>query len=230
MPPFRSPVTLRSRIRRFAAAVVLGAATFGAATVVTEGGAASAINEGELTVNALASEISASASNAVMALEAYEVSGEPADARTLAWHRAITARYTAQQLGYDELEMVAAWSAAPLGHQRAVLGALTQIGVPYRSNSSLEGVGFDCSGLTTYAWSGAGVDLFRQSGSQINEAAPLTREVARAGDLVYYPGHVMLYLGIHDAVVHSVHTGRTVEVDTISERRRNTVRWGDPTS
>ena len=52
------------------------------------------------------------------------------------------------------------------------------------------------------------------------------RESAKAGDLAYYPGHVMLYLGVDDAVVHSVQTGRTVEVDTM---RRGSVRFGDPT-
>ena len=106
---------------------------------------------------------------------------------------------------------------------------MTQIGVPYRTNTSQENVGFDCSGLTTFAWSRAGVQLTRQSSAQIREASPLDRASARAGDLVQYPGHVMMYLGIGDAVIHSVQRGRTVELDTISERRTNSVRFGDPT-
>ncbi len=115
--------------------------------------------------------------------------------------------------------MVQAWSSTPLDHQRAVLAAMSQVGVPYRTNTSQEGVGFDCSGLTTYAWGRAGVGLPRQSGAQINEAAPVDRATAKAGDLVYYPGHVMMYLGVGDAIIHSVQTGRTVEIDTISGRR-----------
>ncbi len=184
----------------------------------------------ELPVNELAAEVTAAASAAVDALEAYLDSGSVADERNLAWHRSITARYTAQQLGYDELAMVEAWSAAPIAKQRAVLGALTQVGVPYRTNTSVEGEGFDCSGLTTYAWAGAGVELFRQSGSQISSAERVTRETAEAGDLVHYPGHVMLYLGVEDAIVHSVQTGRTVEIDTISSSRRNSVSFGDPSN
>jgi hypothetical protein len=39
----------------------------------------------------------------------------------------------------------------------------------------------------------------------------------------------MMYLGVGDAVIHSVMRGRTVELDTISERRSNSVRFGDPT-
>ena len=50
-----------------------------------------------------------------------------------------------------------------------------------------------------------------------------------AGDLIHYPGHIMMYLGVDDAIVHSVQTGRTVEVDTLSQRHRDRVRWGDPT-
>jgi peptidoglycan DL-endopeptidase CwlO len=109
-----------------------------------------------------------------------------------------------------------------------VLAAMTQVGVPYRYNTSKEGVGFDCSGLTTFAWQRAGVSLVRQSGEQIRNAAPVDRETAKAGDLVQYPGHVMMYLGVGDAIIHSVMTGRTVELDTISDRKVRSVRFGDP--
>jgi len=68
----------------------------------------------------------------------------------------------------------------------------------------------------------------RQSGSQIKAAAPVDRSTAKAGDLVYYPGHVMIYLGVGDAIIHSVQTGRTVEIDTISGRKSGSVRFGDP--
>jgi hypothetical protein len=40
----------------------------------------------------------------------------------------------------------------------------------------------------------------------------------------------MLYLGVDDAIVHSVQTGRTVEVDTISSSRRDSVSWGNPSN
>ena len=126
--------------------------------------------------------------------------------------------------------MVEAWAATPIEHQRAVLAAMTQVGVPYRTNTSEENVGFDCSGLTTYAWSKAGVQLVRQSSQQIRDAQPLDRSAAKAGDLVQYPGHVMMYLGVGDAVIHSVMRGRTVELDTINTRRPNSVRFGDPTA
>ena len=142
--------------------------------------------------------------------------------------RDATAALAAVQLGYDVPPWCRPGAATSIDHQRAVLAAMSQVGVPYRTNTSKEGVGFDCSGLTTYAWGRAGVTLVRQSGSQIKAAAPVDRSTAKAGDLVYYPGHVMMYLGVGDAIIHSVQTGRTVEIDTISGRKTGSVRFGDP--
>ncbi len=39
----------------------------------------------------------------------------------------------------------------------------------------------------------------------------------------------MMYLGVGDAIIHSVMSGRTVELDIINGRRTNSVRFGDPT-
>jgi len=48
------------------------------------------------------------------------------------------------------------------------------------------------------------------------------------GDLMWYPGHVMLYLGIGDLVVHSPTRGRTVEYGVLSGDRASWVRFADP--
>lgn len=180
----------------------------------------------ELPVNEFAEEITASAARAVAAYEDYVESEWLVDYLEYSRYRADTARYVARELGYSEFDMVVAWQETTLEHQRAVLAAMTQIGVPYRTNTSVEDEGFDCSGLTYYAWKESGLELVRQSGSQIAAAARLDQESAKAGDLVHYPGHVMMYLGVEDAIVHSVNTGRTVEIDTITSTRR--VTFGDP--
>lgn len=219
--------SLSARVRRRARLGALVVASVGCFTAVCVMDAGSVTAQSvQLPVNELAPEITASASAAVVALDAYGVSGSVEDERTLSYHRAITARYTARQLGYDEFAMIDAWSSAPVGHQRSVLAALTQVGVPYRTNTSIENEGFDCSGLTTYAWAGSDVELYRQSGSQISDATPVPRDQAQPGDLVHYPGHIMLYLGVDDAIIHSIQPGRTVEVDTFS---RDSVSFGDPT-
>lgn len=152
------------------------------------------------------------------------------DASTLsAFDQALNSIATqiATRLMIDPARLQAAWHRADREHQVALLAAFTQLGVPYRRNTSKPGEGFDCSGLTTYAWGQAGFVLQRQSSAQIRAAAARTDLTAQAGDLVQYPGHVMIWLGVDRAIVHSPYSGRTVEVDHISARRK--VRWGDPT-
>ncbi len=135
------------------------------------------------------------------------------------------ARATAYAMRLDPRAMVGAWAAADRRHQVAVLAALVQLGAPYRSYSSHPSVGFDCSGLTSWAWRRAGLTIPRSSADQIAAAAPRRRLTALPGDLVYYPGHVSLYLGVARAIVHASDPEDDVELAFINRR----VRWGDPT-
>jgi cell wall-associated NlpC family hydrolase len=121
---------------------------------------------------------------------------------------------------------VAAWSAAGATRMTVVLSALAQAGVSYRHNASSPGVGFDCSGLTMYAWGQVGVELAHQDQAQIAASAPRTWDTALAGDLVDYPGHVMMYLGAGQAIVHAPHSGTVVSVREYGGRR--SVRLGSP--
>lgn len=147
--------------------------------------------------------------------------------RRYATTRSQIATLVGGQLGLDPALFDAAWAQADLTHQTALMAAFSQIGVPYRKMAE-PGVGFDCSGLTSYAWSVAGLTIPRSSGDQIQTAARLDATTAGAGDLVYYPGHAMMYLGVEGTMVHSPYPGRNVEVDHISERRIDTVLYGDP--
>lgn len=133
---------------------------------------------------------------------------------------------TAREVGVNEREMQLAWLAADRPHQVALLSALTQLGAPYRSISSDPDAGFDCSGLTSWSWAQAGVELPRSSGDQIAAAAGRQPESAMAGDLVHYPGHVMLSLGVPGAAVHASNPERDVELWVLSEGR--SLRYGNP--
>ncbi len=135
----------------------------------------------------------------------------------------------AAELGLPGAMMRDAWGRTELDKQTALLAALTQLGVPYRSNSSEPGVGFDCSGLTTYAWGVAGLQLARQSRAQLNASTKVERVAAEAGDLMYYPGHVMMFLGIGDAMVHSRQRGSEVEITFLTGRHSRNVVFADPT-
>jgi cell wall-associated NlpC family hydrolase len=139
-----------------------------------------------------------------------------------------TAYAVATSLQVDAGRIHQAWLQADQPHQVALLSALTQVGVPYRRNSSEAGVGFDCSGLTAFAWGKSGVEMARQSGTQLRNAAARTLETAQAGDIVYYPGHVMMWLGVDNLIVHAIGRGRYVEVGHISDRRVKRVKFGNP--
>lgn len=133
----------------------------------------------------------------------------------------------AARLMVDPARLKLAWHTADREHQMALLAAFTQLGVPYRRNANKPGLALDCSGLTTYAWGQAGFVLQRQSSAQIRAAAQRDTMTAQAGDLVQYPGHIMMWLGVDRAIIHSPYTGRNVEVDVVSARHK--VRFGDPT-
>ena len=221
-----TPAVSTRRLRRVVVALAATAASFAGALAFAPPTASAVM--GGLPTNAMAPVVTTSAREALANYDEWVATQDPAAYRSYVWYRTQTAQFAATEIGYPEQEMVTVWASTPIDHQRAVLAAMTQVGVPYRTNTSQENVGFDCSGLTTYAWAKAGVQLIRQSTSQIREAAPLDRTTAKAGDLVQYPGHVMMYLGVGDAIIHSVQRGRTVELDTISDRRTNSVRFGDP--
>jgi cell wall-associated NlpC family hydrolase len=166
---------------------------------------------------------------AATALDAKEaVAGsDDRSAYLTALEKAATA--TAGEMGVSQSQMSAAWVATDDAHQTALLTALTQLGVEYQSATSEPGVGFDCSGLTFYAWSEAGFQLTRQSGSQISEAEAREMATAKAGDLAQYPGHVMMYLGVPQAFVHASNPENDVELWMASEDRAAGLSYGDPT-
>lgn len=134
-------------------------------------------------------------------------------------------------------------SAAPAGNpehagagnasaaQTAIEAALAQRGLPYAwggGGSSGPGpgqdpdegvIGFDCSGLTQYAYAEAGISIPRNSRSQYAELPKVASDELRPGDLVFWgtpatPAgitHVALYLG-NDKVVQAPQSGDVVKV------------------
>jgi len=130
------------------------------------------------------------------------------------------ASLAAPRAGVDPLGLDRVWLFSSDQRMTAVLAALSQVGVPYRGYKAIPGVGFDCSGLTSWAWSVAGVGLPHNSSAQIAGATPHALGAVQPGDLVQYPGHVMLALGYGTAIVHAPHTGAVVEVEAWHRARR----------
>lgn len=169
--------------------------------------------------------IAVEATRAIEALESWQATTDPSDYMTFVRSRDRAATLTALDLEIEPAALRSAWSRTDMLKQRVVLFALTQLGVPYRSMKSQPGVGFDCSGLTSWAFGQAGIEIPRSSGQQINAAEQLSRDEAEAGDLVHYPGHVSLYLGA-DVLVHARQTGSYVEATHLADR---SLRFGDIT-
>jgi cell wall-associated NlpC family hydrolase len=99
----------------------------------------------------------------------------------------------------------------PQAIEYVIRRAGSQMGVPYSwGGGSLTGpsagvdedagkIGYDCSGLTRYAFAGVGVGIPKYSGDQYNTGRPIQPSQAKRGDLIFYgPGgtqHVAIYLG-----------------------------------
>jgi cell wall-associated NlpC family hydrolase len=97
--------------------------------------------------------------------------------------------------------------------QVAVDTALAQVGDPY-----VWGAGgpdaFDCSGLTQYAYSAAGISLPHSSRMQAGMGSPVSVGQLQPGDLLFYyspTSHVAMYIG-NGQMVHASTSGSPVKV------------------
>jgi cell wall-associated NlpC family hydrolase len=116
--------------------------------------------------------------------------------------------------------------------QTAIDAAMRWIGTRYAwGGGSLRGpslgwgidqgvVGFDCSGLTRYAYAQAGIDIPRNSRAQYAALPKVSRSALQAGDLVFWATnpsspatihHVAIYLG-SDRMLEAPQSGSTVRV------------------
>jgi peptidoglycan DL-endopeptidase CwlO len=101
---------------------------------------------------------------------------------------------------------------------RAVAAAYSQIGVPYSFATAKPGVSFDCSGLTSWAWSQAGVSIPRVSQDQWAGLPHVALDSIQPGDLIFFykdVHHVGIYVG-NGQIIHAPFTGSTVSFSGIS--------------
>jgi cell wall-associated NlpC family hydrolase len=170
------------------------------------------------------------AQQAVVALEsANEIS--PIEQRDVAsrWIKSISV-VIAEHLEVDSKNLERAWSQSDLSRQKVLFAALTQLGVPYKTNADEPGKALDCSALIKFAWSNAGFKMPRGSAQQYALGARVKASDVQVGDLAWYPGHISMSLGFQNLVIQAPTNGRNVEVHEINESRINWVRWVDPTA
>ncbi|RBY79725.1 C40 family peptidase [Blastococcus sp. TF02A-26] len=97
--------------------------------------------------------------------------------------------------------------------------ALAQVGAPYVWGSSGPN-GFDCSGLTQFAYAAAGVSLPHSSRAQAGMGVAVSRAELQPGDIVYFyspVSHVGIYIG-NGQMVHARTFGTPVSVTTVDMR------------
>jgi cell wall-associated NlpC family hydrolase len=100
------------------------------------------------------------------------------------------------------------------GAQAAIDAAYSALGVPYLWGGSSPSTGFDCSGLTMWAWAHAGVSLPHSSQMQYSALPRVDRSQLQPGDLVFFYSpihHVGLYIG-GGQMIDAPHTGTVVAI------------------
>lgn len=109
----------------------------------------------------------------------------------------------------------------PAFRQNVVEYALTYMGVQYRWGGR-SAAGIDCSGYTSACYMLGGILIYRDArmveGYPVHE---IPMEQKRPGDLLYFPGHIALYVG-DGRYLHS--TGKAGE----SGVRMNSLKPGEP--
>lgn len=97
---------------------------------------------------------------------------------------------------------------------KAVRVAAAQKGIGYTYGGASPAAGFDCSGLTRYAFAKIGKRIPRTAQQQYNASYKIAKRYARPGDLVFFGGssriyHVGVYAG-NGYIWHSPRPGKSV--------------------
>jgi cell wall-associated NlpC family hydrolase len=102
--------------------------------------------------------------------------------------------------------------------------AMQYLGVPYVWGGASPSQGFDCSGLTTYAFAQIGISLPHHAASQYGYGTPVSPEELQPADLVFFSGlgHMGMYIG-GGQFIHAPHTGDVVKISNISDYMSNWV-------
>jgi cell wall-associated NlpC family hydrolase len=98
--------------------------------------------------------------------------------------------------------------------------AAAQVGKRYAAGGESPRQGFDCSGLTSYAYSQSGLDIPRNSREQFQQGTPVPREELKKGDLVFFGKRGVNHVGIYVAdgnFVHATSSRGVVKMSSLDE-------------
>jgi len=133
----------------------------------------------------------------VAAAEAEREAAAAAEAQAVAAARSTETASRSNNSAPDAQAEAAAPAPAPA--QAASGNAIVDIAFRYVGTPYVYGgaspAGFDCSGFTWYVFQQVGINIPRSSGAQASAGTVVSAAEARPGDLVWWPGHVGIYLG-----------------------------------
>jgi peptidoglycan DL-endopeptidase CwlO len=155
------------------------------------------------------------------AASAYQLAADLASldpAAAAAAERAANEAALASEEGHPILEP----AGSSVEGNTAVATAERFLGVPYVWGGA-SASGFDCSGLTMYAWGAAGIALTHSAWYQFRETTPVPLSQIEPGDLLFYSfpndgpdpvTHVAMYVGSGpfggETIIQAPETGETV--------------------
>lgn len=137
-------------------------------------------------------------------------------ARLLAFEPRAPHRRVAPRLDLPGFHRDVSLDRVPAPARRAVRAVLQALGTDYRWAGASPG-GFDCSGLTMWAWAQGGVRLPHNSGAQYSALPHVDRDGLRPGDLLFFYrpiSHVAMYVG-HGLMVDAVTSRNAVVIQPV---------------
>lgn len=99
-----------------------------------------------------------------------------------------------------------------------IRAAETQLGVPYVWGGEMPGKGMDCSGLTQWAYSQAGVKIPRVAADQQKSGTKVATNATQPGDLLFVGDpahHVVMSIG-GGKIIEAPHTGENVRIRSLN--------------
>ena len=101
--------------------------------------------------------------------------------------------------------------------------ALQFVGCPYVPGGTSLTNGCDCSGFTQGVYSHFGIGIPRSSYAQSAGGTEVSFDEAQAGDIIYYGGHVGIYIG-NNQIVHASTVATGIKISSAFYRSIVTVR------
>ena len=91
--------------------------------------------------------------------------------------------------------------------------ALQFVGNPYKYGGTSLTNGADCSGFVQSVYAKFGISLPRTGDAQARCGKGVSYSEAKAGDLIYYPGHIAIYIG-GGKIVHAASSSKGIVVSS----------------